>query len=179
MKGVLFNVAEEAVTDLFGEEMWDLLLADAGLDGVYTSLGDYPAEQLVALVGAARARTGLSVDEVLRSLGRAGFSGLVGRSPELVEPYYGVVELASALDAIIHPEVLKLYPAAVTPRFSVRSVGAGRIELDYESDRGLCVLAEGLLLGAADHYGQPATVSQAACRHRGDPTCTLVVNVGA
>ena len=53
MKGIIFNVAEATVSDEFGEDAWDDLLDAAGLDGAYTALGDYPVEQLVALVTAA------------------------------------------------------------------------------------------------------------------------------
>ena len=50
MKGIIFNVTEKAVTELLGEDAWDDLLDDAGLDGDYTALGTYADEDLLALV---------------------------------------------------------------------------------------------------------------------------------
>ena len=41
MKGVIFNVIEEVVGDLFGDETWDDLLETAEVDGAYTALGNY------------------------------------------------------------------------------------------------------------------------------------------
>ena len=53
MKGVVFNLLEEAVTDSFGADTWDDLLDDADLEGAYTSLGNYSDAEIEALVGAA------------------------------------------------------------------------------------------------------------------------------
>ena len=44
MKGIIFNVTERAVTELLGEDAWDDLLDDAGLEGDYTALGTYADE---------------------------------------------------------------------------------------------------------------------------------------
>lgn len=49
---------------------------------------------------------------------------------------------------------------------------------DYYSPRKLCAFAEGLLLGAADHYGQAINVQQPNCMNRGDPRCRLEIAFG-
>jgi predicted hydrocarbon binding protein len=49
------------------------------------------------------------------------------------------------------------------------------LELAYRSDRGRCDLAEGLILGAAEHYREAIELSQPACVHRGDDRCVLRV----
>ena len=46
MKGVVFNAAQEAVIELFDEDTWDDFLDAAGVDGVYSSVGSYPDEEL-------------------------------------------------------------------------------------------------------------------------------------
>ena len=53
MKGVVFNLLEAVVEEEHGEAAWDGLLDATGLDGSYTSLGNYPDADLVGLVGAA------------------------------------------------------------------------------------------------------------------------------
>ena len=55
MKGIVFNILEKVVSRAHGEETWDKLLDDAGLDGAFTAVGNYPDEQLFGLVGAASA----------------------------------------------------------------------------------------------------------------------------
>lgn len=53
VKGVVFNLLEQAVTDAHGDDVWIDLLEEAGVEGAYTSLGSYPDSEIVALVGAA------------------------------------------------------------------------------------------------------------------------------
>jgi uncharacterized protein (TIGR02265 family) len=79
MKGVLFNAVEEAVSREWGEDMWDDLLIAANVDGAYTALGNYPDEQLVALVNAAAERLNAPLEDVLRTLGRITFVSLLTR----------------------------------------------------------------------------------------------------
>lgn len=50
MKGIVFNLLAEAVTQRFGDEAWDNLLDAAGLEGAYTSLGSYHDAEMFALV---------------------------------------------------------------------------------------------------------------------------------
>jgi predicted hydrocarbon binding protein len=35
------------------------------------------------------------------------------------------------------------------------------------------MLAEGLVLGSADHFGESVSVHQTSCKHRGDSRCTI------
>ena len=41
MKGVILNVVEEVVVDLFDEDTWDAVIENAGVSGAYTALGYY------------------------------------------------------------------------------------------------------------------------------------------
>ena len=50
MKGVVFNLLEEVVTERHGDAVWDTLLDASGLVGSYTSLGSYPDEEMEKLV---------------------------------------------------------------------------------------------------------------------------------
>lgn len=53
MKGIVFDLLEEIVVREHGDQMWDLLLEEAGVLGAYTTLGNYPDEELTALIAAA------------------------------------------------------------------------------------------------------------------------------
>ena len=79
MKGIIFNVTEKAVTELLGEDAWDDLLDDAGLDGDYTALGTYADEDLLALVSAAATKTGH--DPCLLYTSPSPRDGLLSRMP--------------------------------------------------------------------------------------------------
>ena len=69
MKGVIFNLAEEVIVASYGEDTWDTLLDAAGLDGSYTSLGNYPDGDLFRLVDAASSHLGVPAHDVVRTLG--------------------------------------------------------------------------------------------------------------
>lgn len=56
MKGIIFNLAEEVVSDAYGPDTWDDLLDAWGVDGAYTSLGNYPDDDLHRLVAAGCSR---------------------------------------------------------------------------------------------------------------------------
>ena len=47
MKGVVFNLLEEAVLREFGPDTWDELLDEANVRGAYTSLGNYSDDEIV------------------------------------------------------------------------------------------------------------------------------------
>lgn len=172
MKGVLFNVVEEAVSQEWGEQTWDDLLLDCGLEGAYTALGNYPDTDLVALVRAASVRLETSVDDVLRTLGRLTFAPLWARYRSTSDAPASMREFLPLLDDVIHPEVLKLYPGASVPRFAIRDEG-DHLEMDYLSVRSMCMLAEGLVVGLAGHFGENVIVDQSRCKERGDDRCTL------
>ena len=70
MKGIVFNLLEEAVTDAHGADAWSDLIDAAGVSGIYTSLGSYPDEEVLALVQAASAALGIGTGDVLRWFGR-------------------------------------------------------------------------------------------------------------
>lgn len=172
MKGVLFNVVEDVVTDVLSADAWDDALERADAGGAYTSLGNYDDAELVGIVGAVSEIADLPVDETLRVAGRAGFARLAEREARLLEGASTWRDVIMSLDDIIHPEVLKLYPGAELPKFTVVEHDPD-IVVDYESARGLCALADGLVVGCGEWYGATVEVTHESCVHRGDAVCRL------
>ncbi len=159
MKGVIFNAVEEAVVTLYSEDVWDDLLEAAELDGHYTSLGSYDDEHLMALVAAACPMTGHEPNELVRVLGRHAFPHLAERYPELVDEANGTHDFLRRVNDIIHPEVLKLHPDAKPPTFEFEDRPNGVLRITYRSERRLGVLAEGLILGAGDRFGEEVEIT--------------------
>lgn len=173
MKGIIFNLLEIVVVRDYGEDTWDSLLETAGLDGAYTSVGSYPHEQLLALVDAASTATGTPADDLVRWFGREALPMLYDRYSAFFDPHPSTRPFLLTLNEVIHPEVRKLFPGAYAPSFDVGEEDLRSLVLTYESHRGLCAFAEGLILGAADHYGEQVTVDQPECAKRGDARCIL------
>ncbi|NHO33566.1 hypothetical protein GOB85_10505 [Acetobacter sp. LMG 1636] len=88
MKGIVFNLLEDAVSEHYGAETWELLLDDTGLDGVYSSLGDYPDSNMQAIVEAAALRLKIPGSDVLRWFGEAAMPLLKNTYPEIFAPFH-------------------------------------------------------------------------------------------
>ena len=177
MKGVVFDLLEQAVVQEHGEDTWDDLLHRSGLVGAYTSLGNYPDEDLGRLVAQASTALRVPDQDVIRWFGRKALPLLAASYPEFFTPHTTTRSFLFTLNDIIHPEVRKVYPGADVPWFAFSEDAAGRIVMGYDSQRRLCSFAEGLIHGAADHYAETAAIEQPTCMLRGDATCTLVVDV--
>jgi len=158
MKGVIFNAVEEAVVNLYSEDVWDDLLDAAGLSGRYTSLGNYDDSELTALVLAAVEMTGIDANELIKVLGRHSFPHLASRYSELVADSQGTHDFLRRVNNIIHPEVLKLHPDATPPEFLFEDRKDNTLRLTYKSARKLGILAQGLIYGAADRFGEEVDV---------------------
>jgi hypothetical protein len=178
LKGIVFNLLEEAIVTAHGEDAWDDALDAAGVDGAYTSLGSYPDADLGAIVQAMSERTGEPPQDIIRWFGRQALPSLARANPEFFTPHTELTSFLGTLNDIIHPEVRKLYPGADVPTFGYETSADGTITMRYYSPRRLCAFAEGLIQGAASHFGQTVAIDQPQCVHRGDALCTIEVRVG-
>lgn len=176
MKGIVFNLLEQVVSTAHGEDVWDQLLDDAGVDGVYTSLGSYPDEELGLLVKAASEALDTPADDVVRWFGEQTLPLFAIRYPDLFTAQSSTRTLVLNLNDVIHPEVEKLYPGASTPVFAFDTSSPDTLLMKYRSPRQLCSFAEGLLLGTATHYGEQIVIDRPRCMKRGDDHCLLAIS---
>ena len=174
MKGVIFNLVADVVRSEHGDDYWDEVVDTSGVAGAYTSLGTYPDVEMDLLAATVGRREGLATDAVVRHVGQVGMASLARRHPEFFV-HGDLRSFLLSLNTVVHPEVRRLYPGAMIPDFDYRSPRADVLELVYASERGRCDLAEGLVVGAAEHFGVPAVVRQRECTRRGDPLCVIEV----
>lgn len=179
MKGIIFNLLEQVVIAEHGEEAWDSLLDAAGLEGAYTAVGSYDDEELLKLVEVACKALGTDPDSLVRWFGRAAFPLLAARYPDFFVGHSNTRSFLLTLNDVIHPEVRKLFPGAYAPAFEFDESHQGQLGLAYYSHRKLCSFAEGLIEGAADHFGESVTIEQTECGKRGDERCLLVTSFSA
>lgn len=175
MKGIVFNLLEEVVSEEAGEAAWERAIAETDLEGAFTSLGTYSHEELAALVMNLSAQLGVEPDEAVRWFGKNALPKLAAAYPELFDPHDSTLPFLGTLNDIIHPEVRKLYPGADVPVFDYQVVERDRMLMGYKSKRGLCFFGQGLIEGAAVHYGDDLRVSQPSCEKRGDAECVFEV----
>jgi len=176
MKGIVFNLLEEAIRQEHGEDAWDALLAHTELEGAYTSLGNYPDEQLMKLVSAASVVLRKPADEIIRWFGCKSLSLFAERYPYFFNDHQSTRPFLLTLNSIIHPEVKKFYPGADVPDFQFDVSSENVLIMRYYSKRKLCAFAEVLIQGTAAYYREQLTMEHSMCMHRGDPHCELRIS---
>ena len=166
MKGVVFTEYLEMVEHAFGPDVADRMIVEAATPsaGVFTSVGTYDHTELVAMVVRLSAITGTPADALVRAFGEHLFGRFAVLFPKFFAGVTSAFDFLAQVESYIHPEVLKLYPDAMLPRFeAVRTPGEDRhMDLIYRSSRHFADLAEGLIRGCAAHFGQPVDVRREA-----------------
>src|SRR5262245_3661714 len=147
MKGILF-------TDFIEFVERELPVAAGKLAvGAYSPLGNYPEDELRALVTSAAEHAGVPPDEVLKRFGSHLFRTLATLYPVFLDGVGSSLELLGGIETYVHGEVSKLYPDAEFPSFEVHPSAAGRLELVYRSRRPFADLAEGMIRGCIAWFG--------------------------
>jgi hypothetical protein len=177
MKGVIFNVLEELVIETSGMVAWNNILAAAGSDGIYTSGASYDDAELFALVEQVCKALELPAETVVGMFGEYLFDQLDARHPDFVANAPDLRSFLMSVDTVIHGEVLKLYTNPNLPRFDYEDHGDGHLTMNYRSPRQLCLLAEGLIRGAAKRYDAQVSIEHKVCMHHGADHCQLDVSI--
>ncbi len=155
MKGIVFSEFIEMVENKFSPEVADRIIEDSELasGGAYTAVGSYDHGELVKLVIRLGEETGIKVPDLVQAFGRHLFGRFVMLIPQFFEHTNSTFDFLKTVVKYIHVEVRKLYPEAELPQISCEEAGDDRLKLLYKSSRPFGDLAEGLIQGCAEHYG--------------------------
>jgi hypothetical protein len=173
---MIFNHLEAMVEQAAGPDAWDALLEQTPLqtsNGVFVGPKTYPDADLMALVGTASRVLGTPADALVQAFGRFLFARLAAQYPVFLKPGMTAKTFLASVDRIIHVEVRKLHPDAGLPTIRYEDPAPDRLVIIYQSPRRLCDLAEGLIQGVAERFGERIEVRQGRCMKRGDPECRL------
>lgn len=175
MQGIIFNLLADCVSERWGDEAWtDLVRGAPGVEyPVFVGPKNYPDEALLHMVGRLVQERRIALPDLLRTFGRWAFPRLAERHRTFVQGKKSAKEFLRTVEGVIHTEIRKLYEDAYLPTITYEEPDRGTLVLIYTSRRRLCWLAEGLILGAGDFFGERASVIQEACMHEGAPACRL------
>lgn len=175
MKGAIFIGLSEFVEAEYGLTAWLKALDQTELpsNGEYISTDLYDDSELTSLLVTLEALSGKSIEELSRGFGRYFFKTLYQVALKHIEHIDNLFEFLVAVDNIIHIEVQKADPLAYTPNLFYDNPNDSVLVMRYISQRKLCYFAEGLILGAADHFGEPVKLTQPECMHEGDKHCLI------
>lgn len=175
MKGAVFIAFNQMIESQAGIDVWERLLDEVDPDsgGIYTSVEDFPDEELFALVTKLSEISGKPVPDLVESFGCYLFSFLNEKYPVFTESEPNFIGFLKSIDGVIHKEVRKLYENANLPTLDYKEETESSIVMRYRSPRKLCVLAEGLIRGAAVYYDVKYSLDHETCLHKGDDCCTF------
>ncbi|MCL9783082.1 heme NO-binding domain-containing protein [Vibrio sp. S4M6] len=177
MQGAVFTAFSDMIIEKMGMETLDELIDTTNPEsgGAYTAGGNYADSELFNMVGALSEKTNIPAGELVRAFGEYLFEKLYNSCPADVSQIKDLKTFLLAIDSVIHKEVKRLYPQAYLPTFDYDETPDGNLTIIYNSDRKLCELAEGLIVGAAEHFSQPIQLTHPDCLHRGDKHCKIKV----
>ncbi len=164
MKGMVFTEFLDMVEQTWSPDLADRLIdhAQSATGGAYTAVGTYDHRELVRMVQALAVESSVPVPELLRRFGQHLARTFAGRFPAFFKSQPSLFDFLSSIDAVIHVEVLKLYPDAELPSFRVEQRSDDVMTLTYRSSRHMAPLALGLIEGAGAHYGRRVQIDQHA-----------------
>ena len=173
MKGVVFNLLESFICEKWGHEKYEEILEMCPLKTrePFVSPGTYPDADLMTIATKTADNLGLSLEDALRAFGHYCFPRLADRVPSLIEGLTDARSFLLSVDSVIHVEVRKLFPEAVTPKFIYEQPAADQLIIHYQSERKLCAFMEGLIDGVAKHFNTRIDYHQSACMHHGADEC--------
>jgi hypothetical protein len=162
MKGIVFSEFLRMVDETYSIETSERLLETVPLPsgGAYTSVGTYDSREMVALLTGLSEITAIPAPDLLRGFGRHLLKRFAETFPEFFEGVTSVFDFLPSVESYVHLEVKKLYPDAELPSFTCVSPEPGRLEMTYRSLRNLPDLAEGLILGTIEHFGESIDVQR-------------------
>ncbi len=161
MKGIIFTEFLEMVEEQFGMEIADNIIEHSELQsgGIYTSIGTYDFNEMVALISELHKEVGIPVNDLLYTFGKYLFDGLGTAHPEVIANYSNPIGLLYSIEDHIHVHVKKLYPDAELPTFHILEKSERHLSMIYSSSRGLYALAQGLIEKTFEHFDTTSQVT--------------------
>jgi hypothetical protein len=118
----------------------------------------YDHDEILRLVGQLHRATGLPAPDLVRAFGRHLFRRFHVLYPAFFRGTDSAFDFLERVETIIHTEVRKLYPDAELPTFECTRPAPGRLAMLYRSRRPFADLAEGLIRGCIEHFGEAIEV---------------------
>jgi hypothetical protein len=172
MHGVVFAALRDYSVVRLGEEGARALWEDRTFDPSVAYEDAWFVAQLDRLVAA----TGAERRDVERDFGvfaaRVTFTALF---PDYYAASADTADFLLGIEERIHDVVRETIPGSAPPRLHVRPLDDLGVLVSYTSERMLCGLLEGLVVGTAAELGDSVEVEEIQCMHAGDTGCVFTV----
>lgn len=143
-------------------------------DKLYFPVNCYPDSEFYQQAQALAEKRELPLSELLRDLGRF-------IAPRLLEYYRGLggteaqssFEILEQADERMHQMVRDQCPEASPPLVSSYRESSNVLVMHYQSERMLCHLARGIILGMGECFGETLKIDETQCIHHGAQDCVF------
>ncbi|WP_045857222.1 heme NO-binding domain-containing protein [Teredinibacter purpureus] len=179
MKGAVFIALNDMIEKNYGMQTWEAILEKVAPSsgGIYASAHSYEDSEMLTFVDVISEHLKLSKSDVKRAFGEYLFTELDSKFPVFRKVQPTFFSFLSSIEGVIHKEVEKLYHDAHLPQIRCTAVNNQHMQMYYTSPRKLCLLAEGLIYGAAKQYDVAIDIIQNTCMHTGEDHCLIDIRI--
>lgn len=154
MNGLLFTEFMEMVETTWSFDMVDTLIDRSQISsgGIYTAVGSYPQEEMLALINALADATETPTDQIERDFGQYLFRRFTLEYPHYFIGIRDCFQFLARIDEIAQIIVRKHFPDTDPPKIIVEQ-SPGRLSLTNFPKSPFSQLAQGLIEGCIAHFG--------------------------
>ncbi len=177
MKGIVNKGIQELAEAKFGAEAWEKVKELAKCEEPFFSASeDYPDQMTLDLANAASKVSGLPLETVLVEFGKFWVPNTAAESYPAFFKLTGKTarEFLLNIDRM-HKHVTKNILNTKPPSFEYEELPDGRLLIHYRSERSLCAVLYGMILGVGIHFDEELQVKETTCMNNGDPQCIMEV----
>ncbi len=179
MKGIINKGIQEFVEDTFGSLEWDSIKKYCNCEEFFFAASkDYPDKITLELLSATASITQMPQDELMEKFGRF-FMQNTG-----LKTYSFYYELAGKNPREFLLNMEKLFQHVTNNignnnllRFQYNELPEGKLSIHYNSERKLCPILKGLLLGIGSYLDQKLEINESSCMLLGDNECAIEITV--
>ena len=162
MKGVIITCLESLVKEQFGQESWEDILEEAGLERhtLFNITSNVEDESVLEIVNATCKVLNLTLPQAADAFGDYWVNVY---APKVYSMYYrkahSAKEMLLNMDKL-HETVTASIPDAHPPRFDYEWQDESTLIMHYKSHRGLIDFFVGLIKGVGKYYNEELSVSK-------------------
>ena len=173
MKGIIFNLLEQFITENFGEKKYKQILKSCDLSTTdpFVAPGTYSDEDLTKIATEASSELNIALPDIFKSFGKFCFPKLAEKLPQFTKPFNHPKDFLMTVDNIIHSEVRKLYKHAYTPKFIYINTSPNTLTITYFSKRKMHDFMEGLIDGVGEFFKIPIKQTHKTYQKNGEEFC--------
>ncbi|GLQ30134.1 heme NO-binding domain-containing protein [Litoribrevibacter albus] len=175
MLGVYLSGLKSFISERFGADVWESSVPETLENQVqYGKPGSTFDFELFSILTPVAEQVDVPVSELLKMFGRYIFPRLLDFMPEAREQDMSFRSFMISVDRVVHKDVQRLYPDVRVPKIEFIQQ-ANKLTMFYRSERKLCYLAEGLIIGAADFFQEQIELRHLMCMHHGADYCEIEI----